>query len=232
MKESSIIVPLYNEEKRASKFLDNLLDFCQKNLKDYEIIFVNDGSTDNTLELVKGLKRGYSNVRIISYKKNKGKGGAVREGVLNAEGDKIIFIDADGSIAPDEMPNMIKRLDDYDVVCGSRVEKESKVKQPFLRKITGIGFNLYVLLLFHTGIRDNLCGFKGFKREIAINLFKNLIDRRWVFDVELFYKIKKKRYRLHMLPIKWVHKKGTKISFLDPIRMIAELIKLRIKLLK
>ena len=223
----SIVVPCYNEENRIKPFLTSLIQFSKANLKNYEIIFVNDGSKDKTLDVLKEFSK---DIKLISYEKNKGKGGAVREGILSSMGEKVLFIDADGSIQPDEIPKMLEKLDSYDVVVGDRASKDSDVNAIALRNITGKLFNFYVNVLFGYKTWDNLCGFKGFKKEIAKDLFTNLIAYGWIFDVELFYKIHKKNYTLYKLPIKWVHKGDSKIKLLDPFKMFFQLIKLRMKL--
>src|SRR3989344_3196133 len=220
----SIVVPCYNEENRIKPFLTSLIQFSKDNLKSYEIIVVNDGSKDKTLDVLKEFSK---DIKLISYEKNKGKGGAVREGVLSSIGEKVLFIDADGSIQPDEM---LEKLDSYDVVVGDRASKDSDVNAIALRNITGKLFNFYVNVLFGYKTWDNLCGFKGFKKEIAKDLFTDLIAYGWIFDVELFYKIHKKNYTLYKLPIKWVHKGDSKIKLLDPFKMFFQLIKLRMKL--
>ena len=223
----SIVVPCYNEENRIKPFLTSLIQFSKDNLKSYEIIVVNDGSKDKTLDVLKEFSK---DIKLISYEKNKGKGGAVREGVLSSIGEKVLFIDADGSIQPDEIPKMLEELDNYDVVVGDRASKDSDVNAIALRNMTGKLFNFYVNMLFRYKNWDNLCGFKGFKKEIAKDLFTNLIAYGWIFDVELFYKIHKKNYTLYKLPIKWVHKGDSKIKLLDPFKMFFQLIKLRMKL--
>ena len=105
-------------------------------------------------------------------------------------------------------------------------------KQPLLRKTLGIIFNSYVNVMFGIRVKDTLCGFKGFKRDAALKIFKNLKSNRWIFDVELFYKIRKNRLLLYQMPIYWVHKEDTKIKRLDPLKMFAELLFLRIKLIR
>jgi len=225
----SIIVPLYNEEKRCKAFLSDLMAFS-KNVKSYEIIFVNDGSADQTLNMIHAVAKKNKQVRIISYSRNKGKGHAVRQGVLASKGEKIIFIDADGSTHPGEITGMLKSLDSYDVVVGTRSSSHSKVVQPFLRKFIGVSFNIYVNLLFAIRIQDTLCGFKGFKRSAALTLFQNLKSERWLFDVELFYKIRKRKLSLYQQPITWVHRKGSKFRIFDPLKMAFELLKLRLQL--
>lgn len=230
-KRVSIIVPAYNEERRIGRFLEELLKFAKAQLDNYEIIIVDDGSVDNTLNVVKNIVKKDRSVRIVSYKPNKGKGFAVKKGVSESRGEFILFIDSDGSISPQQILKMLKELETYDIVVGDRGHKESVVRQAKSRKIIGVIFNFYVSILFNSRVRDNLCGFKGFRRKVALELFKNLVDKKWLFDVELFYKTKKRGYSLLNIPIKWEHKTGSKISLFDPFKMLFQLIDLRIKLI-
>jgi dolichyl-phosphate beta-glucosyltransferase len=227
----SIIVPAYNEEKRITPFLKDLMEFS-KNLKDYEIIFVSDGSTDNTVEVIKKHVTPNKNVRIIGYPKNTGKGYAVKQGIKTATGNKILFIDADGSIHPDQIPYMLEKLNYYDVVVGDRASKNSIIDRPTKRHIVGTIFNTISRLLFQIRVKDTLCGFKGFKKEVAKSLFKDLKSYGWIFDVELFYKIKKNKYSLYKLPLRWTHKEESKFKLFDPLKMLFDLFKLRLKLIK
>ena len=225
--EASIIVPFYNEELRMKLFLNTLLNYNNPN---WEFIFVDDGSKDQTLNTLK--KYHFINKKIISYKINKGKGYAVKAGVNIAKGRYIIFIDADGSIHPSQIKNMLRYLKKYDVVVGTRTSKESEVEVPFFRKCTGVTFNKYANLLFNINIDDTLCGFKGFKKEVAKNLFKNLIDNRWIFDVELFYKIRKNNYSLYIMPIRWAYSNKSKMTITDIIKIAITMLILRFKLMK
>ncbi|MEK6967629.1 MAG: dolichyl-phosphate beta-glucosyltransferase [Nanoarchaeota archaeon] len=227
----SIVIPVYNEESRIKPFLRDLEDTIRR-MPDYEIIFVNDGSKDSTMSILNDFSKKQREVKIISYKKNRGKGYAVRKGVLSSNGKKIIFIDADGSTKPQEIFQMLTLLDSYDVVVGDRTQYESSVDQPVLRQITGKLFNFYANLIFGINVKDNLCGFKGFQREVAKILFRNMISERWIFDVEIFYKIRKNNYSLRQMSIKWNHKEGTKIKPFDPFKMFLQLFFLRIKLMK
>ncbi|MEK6887268.1 MAG: glycosyltransferase [Nanoarchaeota archaeon] len=232
---NSIIVPAYNEEKRSGKFIPILLNYVKKNLSSSEVIIVNDGSKDKTSEKIKKFiseANADSFARIIGYNINKGKGNAVEFGVKHAAGEKILFIDADGAIQPNEISNMLAKLNKYDVVVGDRLSAKSKIKSNPLRKLTSFGFNLFVSILFQDRFRDNLCGFKGFRRNAAKDIFYNLFDKRWVFDVELFFKIKKRKYSLYSLPIQWKYVGGSRINMLtDPIKWIFRLVFLRLQLI-
>lgn len=223
----TILVPAYNEERRIKLFLQELAMLREKNNSIKEVVVIDDSSTDSTADIV----RKFDGIKLLSYKPNRGKGYAVKHGVMHAKGDSIIFIDADGSISPDQIPKMLEKLEQYDVVVGDRSLKNSVVKNVGTRKLTGNLFNFYVGLIFNSDIKDNLCGFKGFKADVAKNLFGDLISERWIFDVELFYKIRKRGYTLYKLPFVWSHKKGSKLKLLDPLKMFFELIMLRIKLI-
>ncbi len=229
----SIIIPAYNEEKRIPLFLESLINFSLKNLSNYEILVVNDGSTDNTKKVVEKIKKNYDHVKFISYKNNKGKGHAVLLGVLKSTGDFVIFIDADGSIEPYEILKMLKvyKKYEFDVIIGSRKLEESEIthSQPFSRRMFSKIFNLYSNFFFRLKISDLLCGFKGFKREVAFQIFKDLKAYRWEFDVEILYRIKRRGFKVIELPIKWKHEEGSKIKPLDPILIFLNILKLRLK---
>ena len=229
--KNSIIVPAFNEEKRSSKFIPDLISFIKKNIKDSEIIIVDDGSKDDTRKKVSQMiknEHAEKFVKIIGYSKNQGKGNAVAYGVNVAKGEKIIFIDADGSIPAREIPRMLEKLNKYEFVSGNRLSKNSNVKTALLRKFFSFGFNSLVSLIFQYSYRDNLCGFKGFKRKTAEKLFSNLVDKKWIFDVELFYKAKKNGYSIYFLPIEWHYIGGSRINlFIDPIKWVFRLIRIR-----
>jgi len=224
----SIIVPAYNEEKRIKTFLFDLNTYCTRNLKNYEIIIVNDGSNDKTLDIIKKVK--YKNFRYSSYTPNKGKANAVKVGVTIAKGSHLLFIDADGATAPKEISYMLPKLEKYDVVVGSRNLKASKAKKNFSRRILSWGFNNYISFLFRMSFSDYLCGFKGFKTPIAKKLFYSLKSKRWIFDVELFYKIKKYKLSIAEIPIKWIHQDDSKMKTTDIIKIFFQILMLRLKI--
>lgn len=232
--ENSIIVPMYNEEKRSARFIPNLLSFVKNKIPKTEVILVDDGSKDNTSGMMRSIikiEKAESFATVIGYDKNKGKGNAVAFGVKMAKGNKILFIDADGSIQPKEIPSMLSKLDECDFVAGTRASSKSKIKTTPIRKMTSIGFNLLVSLIFQYSYRDNLCGFKGFRKNIAKKLFSDLKDKRWIFDVELFYKAKKKGYSVCFLPIKWKHVGNSRVNIIkDPILWFLRLIILRFQI--
>lgn len=233
--ELSIIVPAYREATRIPKFLGNLLEFARKNLERYEIIVVNDGSTDSTKETVLDLIQGDKRAKLISYVDNMGKGHAVLQGVLKAKGKFILFIDADGSIKPQEILNLhgIYQKYNYDIVVGSRISALSNITdpQPLSRRLLSKIFNLYSNVLFRIKINDLLCGFKGFSHDVALQIFKDLKAYRWEFDVELLYKARKNGIKVYQLPIEWKHEEGSKMKIYDPIFIFLNLLKLRLRYL-
>ncbi len=234
----SILVPMYNEEKRLGAFIPDLCKFLIKQNKEnkeikYSLMLVNDGSKDKTLDKLKEVKKEFNQLKIdiISYKPNQGKGYAVKQGIFNTKTDYLIFVDADGSIVPTEIPPMSEKLlENKSVVLGSRYRDRSKITQPLGRRITSILFNGYVNLLFLLGIKDTLCGFKGFKTSVAKKLFKKVETNRWIFDVELLWHIKKSKTPFDYLNINWHWTEGSTIKALDPIKMAFDLLKLRLRI--
>jgi dolichyl-phosphate beta-glucosyltransferase len=221
----SIVVPAYNEEQRVGRFLSDLMDYL-KDRSGVEVIVVDDGSTDRTVSVVKEFK----DIRIVSYPKNKGKGFAVKKGILAARGEKIIFMDADGATPPDEIPKMLKELDEYDVCIGTRTSKESNIIkwQPTHRVLFSKVFNSFVSLIFNLHLKDFLCGFKGFKKEVGKKLAKDLKSSGWDFDVELLVRARNRGYSIKEIPITWQDQSKSKLyPFKDAPVILINLLKLK-----
>ncbi|MBU0979766.1 MAG: glycosyltransferase [Nanoarchaeota archaeon] len=229
MVKFSVLVPCYNEAERGREFLPELAEYLSR-MRCFELILINDGSDDSTMELLDSVKAKHAFCHVLDLKRNQGKGGALREGVFKAEGDRIIFIDADGSIAPDQLPKMLELLEHHKFVTATRYMQKYRIEQPISRVFMGLMFNLYVEMLFRLGIKDVLCGFKGFHSDTARSLFKDLISKRWVFDVELFYRAKKMGINVKRFSISWVHRGGSKITLIDPFKMAWQLFLLRLRL--
>ena len=233
--ELSIIVPAFKEEHRIPKFLKSLIDFTTSRLQNYEVLIINDGSPDSTKKVVLDHIKDRKEYKLLSYETNKGKGHAVLMGVLKAKGDFILFIDADGSIKPPEILRMYSILQKhkYEIVIGSRVSSSSNITepQPLRRRLLSKFFNIYSNILFRININDLLCGFKGFDRKAAIQIFKNLKAFRWEFDVEILYRARKNKLKVYQMPIEWKHEEGSKIKILDPVFILLNLIVLRLRYL-
>ena len=227
----SVVIPAFNEEDRIKPFLEQVLKFQKKAPYLREIIVVNDGSTDGTLKLLKGYG---SKIRSVSYSPNRGKGYAVKKGILAATQEAIVFLDADGSTSANEFPKMVKALEKYQFVTGSRALPESNIvgQQPFQRVFAGKTFNLIVRLLFRTGINDSLCGFKGFRKDFGKKLARQVVSNHWVFDVEMFVRAKKMGVEIGVIPITWTHVGNAKMSLgWTTVKMLLGLLRLKLALL-
>lgn len=225
----TVVVPAYNEELRLPKMLDETLSFLDQRRKNksqshklytskqftYEVIIVDDGSTDNTSSC--GLGR--ENVRVITLRKNRGKGGAVREGVLAARGHYIIFADADGA---SRFSDIVKLEDfiynsrekaDLVLAIGSRahMEEDSIANRSFFRTILMKGFHLLVRTCCVRTVRDTQCGFKMFNQRAAQLLFRNYHNESWAFDVELLYLAEQTNCTIGEIAIHWQEVEGSKI---------------------
>jgi len=199
----SVVVPSYNEEERLPIMLDETLEYLENRQNTdstftYEIIVVDDGSKDETsnvaLKYVE--KYGIEKIRVLTFAKNRGKGGAVRMGIFCSRGRKILFVDADGATKFSDLDNVEKGLDDLHegknnmaVSVGSRahLQDEAVAQRTFLRNILMYGFHFLVNFLCVRGVEDTQCGFKLFTRKAALTLFSSLHVERWAFDVELLY---------------------------------------------
>lgn len=225
----SLVIPAYNEEKRIENFIKNVIDYKKRNSFINEIVVVDDGSTDKTEDI---LKKYQNDIRILKHTANRGKGAAIKTGVLAANEENIIFMDADNSTNPDQIPKLIEALKNYPVVTGSRKEKESRIikKQPMTRIFLSKIFNLTVNMLFpNLGISDTLCGFKGMRNKEGKLLFEEMISERWVFDVEMLIRARKMGYKIGIMPITWKHEGNSKMKIgMNNVKMFLDLLKLRI----
>ncbi|HEX67944.1 MAG TPA: glycosyltransferase family 2 protein, partial [bacterium] len=186
----SVVIPAYNEEKRIGYTLREIKEYFEKKRWKGEIIVVDDGSTDHTLEVVEEKKKDIPNLFLLKNEKNEGKGEAVKKGMLSAKGDWVFFSDADLSTPIEEMDKLLSFLKEgWEVVIASRALPGAEVfpRQPFFRELSGKIFNLMVRILLLPGIRDTQCGFKGFSREAARKIFSLQTLKGFAFDVEILY---------------------------------------------
>ena len=236
----SIIIPLYNEEKRLLKSLIKLDKFIKQNIKNnIEIIFVSDGSTDATNDIVNLFIK--KNIKIlksflIKYTKNVGKGYALKKGILRSTKNWILICDADMSVSPDQFNNWYKNnkiMDKNKAYFGSRRHHKSNVKTSIIRKSLGLLFIIFIRILFFIKLKDSQCGFKVFHKSYALKVFKKISSFRFAFDIELIILLKKFKISIVELPLKWVHQDGSKLSlFYDVPKMIYDIFIIRFKNLK
>jgi len=226
--EISVVIPAYNEEERLPKTLESIIDYFDKLNKTYEIIVVDDGSVDRTVEIAQKYN---PLVHTLQLPKNSGKGAAVKAGIQEASGDYILFSDADLSTPIYEFEKLISRLENSaDIAIGSRAIDSSliKVHQPFYREWMGKTFNKIVRLFVLQGIKDTQCGFKLFKKSVAKQVFSKAQINGFGFDVEILYLAKKMNYKIVEVPVEWRNDTKTKINPIrDSFNMLIEILKVR-----
>lgn len=228
----SVIIPAFNESKRLPLYLTRLIDYSKQNKKISEIIIVDDGSSDNTSAEASLYASKFNNLRIIKLKKNRGKGYAVKAGMLESKGDICVFLDADGSVPPEEIGRNEHYLTEegYDILIGSRVlkEKGQSLKFRWHRKVIGVVFNFLVQAILFKKISDTQCGFKMFKKETIEPLFSRVYLEGFGFDIELLYLAYKMGYKIKETAISWHHVRGSKVNILtDSIKMFFNILQVR-----
>jgi dolichyl-phosphate beta-glucosyltransferase len=226
----SVIIPAYNEDRRLPGTLASVYRYLHVSGKTFEIIVVDDGSYDDTASYVESFAAQYPGVRLISYAPNRGKGYAVRTGMLAASGDYLLMNDADGSTPIEEVDKLMASAQDgFDVVIGSRAKEDPSavVKALTHRKYIGNAFNLIVQKLILPGIKDTQCGFKLFKREAAHDVFSVSRSNGYAFDVELLYIARLRAYKIKEMAINWANVEGSKVNVLtDSPRMLMEVLRI------
>jgi dolichyl-phosphate beta-glucosyltransferase len=229
----TLVLPAYNEAERIGPALDELFGYLRRRgeaARDgapgsgrlperLEILVVDDGSTDGTADLVGARPEatvggdGVPTLRVLTVPHG-GKGAAVRAGMLAATTDLIIFTDADMATPPDMLPLLVDALADHDIALGSRIQPDGsdmRKSQPWYRRMLGKGFHLLASVWVVGPVKDTQCGFKGFSREAAHDLFARQRVQSIVFDVELIYLARKRGYRMTVVPIRWSDRRGSRM---------------------
>lgn len=228
----SVIIPAYNEEYRIVETLENVHLTLSNQPFDYEIIVVNDGSTDNTVAIVEELKRYIPKLSILSSDVNKGKGWAIKHGMFCATGDACLFMDADNSTKVEEVLKMFPYLEQgFDVVIGSRYIKGSDIviKQPILRSFPGKIYRMITHLLIPVGAVDLVCGFKLFSRNAVNVIFPKQTIFRWSFDVELLMLAKKNGLKIKEVPVIWRDNTKSRVKFSGMVKSFFEIVQIALK---
>ena len=226
-----MVVPAYNEEQRLLPTLQRLHEYYSAQEYPFDVHVISDGSKDGTRQLVDSFAQDHPAFRVTEYHPNRGKGYAVRFGVLAAEGDIVLFCDADLATPQEETAKLLARIQaGATVAIGSRPLRESKleVRQPLYRELLGRAFNTAVQLFGVRGIDDTQCGFKMFTREAGRDIFARCKVDGYGFDFESLMIARDLGYRIDEVPIRWSHQEGSKVSLLrDGSRMLIELVRLR-----
>ena len=227
----SIVIPAYNEGSRVGDTLERVLAFANQQGWDAEVIVVNDGSRDNTAQIVADYARKDPRLRLLENPGNRGKGYSVRNGMLNACGKILLFSDADLSSPIEEAQKLFDALErGADIAIGSRwLESGLQTqRQPLHRQLFGRVFNLLLRIILGLTFRDTQCGFKAFTRRAAEKIFPLQQIERWGFDPELLYLANKFRLKVIEVPVAWAHREGTRINPLrDGAKMFLEMLRIR-----
>lgn len=229
----SVVIPAYNEEIRLPSYLASVLDYLEDEFggKGVEIIVVDDGSGDATAEVATAMDKGRGVIRVIKLSQNRGKGYAVRIGMLEAFGIVRVFTDADGATPIKELKKLLQALDKgADLAVASRAlpDDSRSVSSHLYRKIIGSIFNMFVRFMAVPEIRDTQCGFKLFKREVAEDLFGRQRLEDFGFDVELLFLASRLGYKTVEVPVNWSDVAGSKVNVLsDSLRMFSDVLAIR-----
>ncbi|MEI8257194.1 MAG: dolichyl-phosphate beta-glucosyltransferase [Deltaproteobacteria bacterium] len=229
----SIVIPAYNEAGRIGSTLTATRAYLDARVLVAEVLVVDDGSRDHTTQVVEEHMRRDARVRLIRLGRNQGKGAAVRRGMLDSHGARVLFMDADLATPLAELEKLERALDDgADVAIGSRAMRGSNitVHQHFFRETMGKTFNLMVRALAVRGIHDTQCGFKLFTRNAADALFGEASVDRFAFDVEVLM-LAEGRFNVREVPIEWHHVEESKVSPVrDSTRTAIDLLRMRARL--
>jgi glycosyltransferase involved in cell wall biosynthesis len=227
----SIVIPAYNESARLGASLEKVLAYVHAQTWNAEVIVVNDGSRDNTAEIVRTVAAKDPILRLIENPGNRGKGYSVRNGMLHAKGDIVVFSDADLSSPIEEAAKLLHALDEgADIAIGSRwLRAETQTqRQPLYRQLFGRIFNLLLRMTLGLNFKDTQCGFKAFKQPAVRAIFPLQKIERWGFDPEILYLARKQGFKAQEVPVLWGHSGGTRINpLVDGARMFAEMLRIR-----
>jgi glycosyltransferase involved in cell wall biosynthesis len=225
----SIIIPAYNEENRLPGTLEQVFRFMEAQAFPYEVIVVENGSTDRTFEIAREYAGRHESFR-AAHNDQRGKGRAIQRGVQEARGDYLFMCDADLSMPIEEISKFIPpQLQEVDIAIASREAHGSvRIDEPQYRHITGRVFNAMIRLLVLPGLQDTQCGFKCIRAAVANDIFPYQTLTGWAFDVELLYIARRHGYTIVEIPIDWYFNDDSKISVVrDSLRMFLDLLKIR-----
>ena len=226
----SIVIPAYNEDLRLPKSLERIRAYLEAKGISSEVIVVDDGSRDGTVQFVESQMAEWPALRVVKNPGNRGKGYSVRHGMSEARGKIILFTDADLSAPIEEADKLLAALATHDVAIGSRAMDRSliAVHQPWTREFAGIMFNTIVRVVLGLNIEDTQCGFKAFRREKSQVIFEQQRIERFGFDPELLFLAKRNGLTIAEIPVRWANAEGTTVSMWDGIRaMFFEVAKVR-----
>jgi dolichyl-phosphate beta-glucosyltransferase len=228
----SIVIPAYNEALRITPTLERLHAFLTTRTESYEIVVVDDGSADDTAALVERLAERISGLRVVRSPENRGKGSAVRIGMLSAVGKIRLMCDADGSMPAEEMPKLLARLArrGTDIAIGSRYVTGATVDvlQPLYRRLWSRLCNRVVQRTLVPGVRDTQCGFKAFRADVAVDLFRRARIDGWAFDLEILALARRRGYRIDEVGVSWTDDQRSRVNPLKDLwKVVREAVTIR-----
>jgi dolichyl-phosphate beta-glucosyltransferase len=234
----SVVIPAYKEKERIGSNLLEIEKFLSTKDFEYEVIIVVDGSPDNTAEVANNYARQVKNLRVIDNKENHGKGYVVRQGLLEAKGKYVVFLDADGSTSITHVDKFLPELEaGADVIVGSRKIKGSfvQIHQPKYREFMGEGGNWLIrIVLGLWSFPDTQCGFKMLTGEAAHQVAKRMVVDRFGFDFELIIIAKELGFKIKQMPVRWLNEDGSTVSLTGPngfIQVLIDLFKTKLRLI-
>ena len=227
----SIVIPAFNEGRRLGPTLEKVLGYVRAQNWDAEVVVVNDGSRDNTADIVRSFAAKDPVLRLVENPGNRGKGYSVRNGMLNARGQIVLFSDADLSSPIEEALKLFQALEGgADIAIGSRwLRAETQTqRQPLHRQLFGRIFNLMLRVTLGLKFKDTQCGFKAFKRAAVQKIFPLQQTERWGFDPEILFLARKFKFKVQEIPVAWGHSGETRINpLVDGFRMFVEMLHVR-----
>ena len=229
----SVIIPAYNERQRIPQTLDRVRAYLDSAGEVYEVIVADDGSTDRTVDYVQSVVDHWPQLRLVALPRNRGKGAAVRAGMLAATGELRLFSDADLSAPIEELPLLRARIGGRcQVAIASRAVPGSTigVHQPGRREMMGRTYNRLVQLVALPGIHDTQCGFKLFTAEAAVACFEPMRTAGFGFDAEVLLRARRRGWEVAEVPVRWDHREDSRVSALrDSWGTLLDLLRLRLR---
>jgi dolichyl-phosphate beta-glucosyltransferase len=223
--ELSAVVPVYNEEKQLRETVSTLENYLEGTFSDYEIVLVDDGSTDETSRILADVEKRFDTVKIFSCGRNRGKGYAVRKGMIEAAGEYQLFLDADLSTPIQHVDDALNYLrEGHDVVIGSREHPETIIEnhQFFLREYVGKMLNFFIRYALGLEYHDTQAGFKAFTETASEELFSTLELDGWLFDVEILLLCERFGFSVKVIPVDWTHHEQSHVSWRDVPGVVSE----------
>lgn len=236
----SVVIPTYNEEVRKDKMkehLESIVEYFNSKDVSYEILVALDGPTDNTANLVKEHAQRLPNIKVLDRKENKGKGYTVREGMMEADGEIIVFTDMDGATPIKMLDRFLPKFKDenFDIVIGSRdmAESEVKVHQPIWKEFLGNTGNILIQIIGGLwGMKDTQCGFKAFTREATQDIIPRTTVNRWGLDFELLMIGKKLGYKIVEVPVEWIDSGDSTVGISGYISTFKDLFSVKFNMIR